>query len=131
MTTNQEIIYFELNNWSPGEDYPAVEPFLSWMINDLNIQFRNDDWAKEQKLCILVSIIDMSNNFCISAPKEWVQTNCPSLLTEYTQFLRTPDEDGYIEGRFGDEFLEYSEENFGVTWKYDEDDEYYEEDEEE
>ena len=111
----EEIIFFELNNWFADADYPAAEPFLTWIGNDLNIYFNNDDWVKENKLCVVRSIIDMSINFCITTTKSWVEKNCPELLTKYTKFLRFPDEDGYIEGRFGNDFLEYKEENIGTT----------------
>ena len=57
----------------------------------------------------------MSQHFCITATREWVEKNCPKLLTEYTKFLRYPDEDGDVQGRFGHWFLPYSEENFGIT----------------
>lgn len=117
----KEIVYFELNNWFAGDHYPAEEPFLTWIGNDLNIHFNNETWVKENKLCVVRSIIDMSVNFCITATKEWVESNCSRLLTEYTKFLRCPDEDGYVEGQFGDEFLEYSEENIGITYVDDED----------
>ena len=39
-----DIVYFELNNWFAGRDYPDAEPFLSWMEcnkeNKYYIQFR-------------------------------------------------------------------------------------------
>lgn len=110
-----EIIYFELNNWFSGRDYPAEEPFLSWLKDDLNIRFNNEEWVEENKLCVVRDLVDMSTNFCITATKEWVNENCPNLLTTYTQYLREPDEDGDVYGRFGHEFLEYCEENFGIT----------------
>lgn len=110
-----EIIHFELNNWSCGKDYPDVEPFLTWIGNDLNIHFNNEDWVKENKLCVVRTIIDMSVNFCITTTKKWVEKNCPKLLTEYNSFLRYPDKDGYIEGRFETDFLEYLEKNIGIT----------------
>lgn len=40
--------------------------------------------------------------------------NYPKLLTDYKGFLRDLDEDGYVYGQFGDEFLEYSEDNLGI-----------------
>lgn len=125
-----DIIYFELNNWYAGVDYPADEPFLSWMRDDLNICFRSDNWCKQNKLCVVTECIDMSSNFCITAAKSWVEDNCPKLLTNYEQFLRFPDEDGEVHGRFGTHFLEYSEENFGVTWNADEEYDDFEEDDE-
>lgn len=111
-----DVVYFELNNWCAGEDYPAAEPFLSWMRNDLAIRFRNEKWVKENELCVVESIVDMSSNFCITAKLEWVEKNCPDLLTKYTQFLRQPDEDGYVYGRFGHEFLPWAEENIGIEF---------------
>lgn len=110
-----EIVYFELNNWFAGRDYPNEEPFLSWMSNDLNIKFRDEEWVKENKLCVIMDFIDMSQNFCVTASKEWVEKNCPSLLTTHTEFLRIPDKYGDVQGRFGHWFLEYEEDNFGIT----------------
>lgn len=111
-----EIVYFELNNWFSGRDYPNAEPFISWMGNDLNLAFLNEEWVIKNKLCVVASIVDMSNNFCITATKEWVNKNCPELLTKYSEFIREPDEYGEASGRFGSYFMEYSEENFGIHW---------------
>lgn len=111
-----DIVYFELNNWTTGKDYPDAEPFLSWMKNDLCIQFRNENWVKENKLCVVVSRIDMSQNFCITATKEWVEKNCPELFTKYIEFIRYPNEYGDAEGRFGGYFLPYEEENIGIEY---------------
>lgn len=137
----EDIIYFELNNWSAGEDYPDAEPFLSWLIDDSNQAFRNEKWVKDNRLCVVFTPIDMSQNYCITATKDWVLKNCPDLLSDkkFKQFLRFPDEDGNVYSEFGMEFLPYKEENFGVTtvyWDNDyedwiEDDEYLERDEEE
>lgn len=112
-----DIVYFELNNWFSGRDYPNAEPFLSWLKNDLNLAFENEEWVKENQLCVLADVIDMSINFCISAKKEWVEKNCPELLTKYTDFLRYQDEDHVVYGRFGHVFLTYKEENIGVFWE--------------
>ena len=30
-----EIVYFELNNWFSGRDYPNEEPFTTWCDDDL------------------------------------------------------------------------------------------------
>ena len=125
-----EVIYFELNNWSRGRDYPATEPFIGWMERHLLPIFRNEKWVEENNLCIRASIVDMSQNFCITATKEWVEQNCPELLTKYTQFLREPDKYGDVEGQFGCPFLEYDESNIGLDWWSDEEDEPEEEDEE-
>ena len=111
--SKEGIIYFELNNWTCGEHYPAEEPFLTWFESDRNLYFNNAQWVKENKLCVVRSIIDMSVNFCITATKSWVEENCPRLLTHHQNFLRKPDEDGCVYGYWGDEFLPYTEENIG------------------
>lgn len=112
-----EVIYFELNNWFCGRDYPDAEPFISWMMDDLNQKFRNEDWVKENRLVVVESIVDMSLNYCIAATKEWVQANCPDLLTKYSQFVRYPEEDDDTpDGRFGCPFLEYGEANIGCHY---------------
>ena len=116
----QDIVYFELNNWFSGRDYPDAEPFLSWMQDDSKIIFANDEWAKANKLVVSETLIDMSLNYCITAPREWVEKNCPELLTKYTEFLRIPEEEGELpESRFdgnGPAFLPYEEQYFGVTY---------------
>ena len=98
---NEEIIYFELNNWMPNKDYPN----------------------KENKLVVVRTIVDMSANWCITATKEWVLKNCPELLTKYTKFLRCPDADEELPyGRFGSPFYEYTNENIG--WHFIDDEDY-------
>ena len=116
-----EIIYFELNNWFSGRDYPNAEPFLSWIQcnkeNKYYIQFRDESWIKENKLVVVESLVDMSMNFCITATKEWVEQNCPELLSIYKEFIRQPDEDDEAPyGRFGCPFLEYEENNIGYHY---------------
>lgn len=106
-----EVVYFELNNWMPGRDYPEAEPFIEWMSNDLKQQFEDEEWIKENKLVVVESLIDMSVNYCVTAPKEWVEKNCSELLAKYEEFLRVADE--VPVGRFGCPFLEWSEENTG------------------
>ena len=115
----KEIIYFELNNWFPGEHYPDEEPFTTWIGNDLTIYYNNEEWVKKNKLCVVKDIIDMSVNFCITATKEWVEDNCPRLLTDFTEFLREPNEDGDVFGQWGGHFLEYSEDNIGIIKEWD------------
>lgn len=128
------VVYFELNNWFGGRDYPNVEPFLTWISTS---KFSDPDWCKENKLVVKVGNIDMSAHYCISASREWVEKNCPDLLSdktfEYTiithsangtetntftnsfaNFLRYPDEDGDVYGKFGWKFNPYTKENFGV-----------------
>ena len=143
-----DVIYFSINNWFRGRDYPIGEPFDSWM-REYKL---TDEWCKENKICVKVGSIDMSINFCVTATREWVEKNCPQLLTDdsyiykistyfkgentikeytkkYSDFICIPDEDGDVYDRFDWSFLEYKEENFGVTyyedpnWTFDDDDE--------
>lgn len=82
----QDVIYFSVNNWFCGRDYPDTPNFRKWLGNDFKQSFRSDEWCKENKLCVYEGVIDMSHNYTVSAPREWVEKNCPELLTdeEYT-----------------------------------------------
>ena len=112
-----DIVYFELNNWFAGCDYPDAEPFLSWMKDDLNQKFRDEEWIKENKLVVVESLVDMSMNFCVTATKEWVENNCPELLYTYENFVRKPEDGEDVPyGRFECPFLEYNEENIGYHY---------------
>ena len=147
---NEEVIYFNVNNWFYEKDYPPIsDEFSKWVCKGY---FMDDEWCKEQKLCVLAGNIDMSANYCISAPRSWVEKNCPQLLTddEYTyylvyqrydpktggtieekrefkkkfsDFVYKPKQPGrtYVTGKFEWVFREYCEENFGVEF-YDEED---------
>ncbi len=113
----KDIVYFEFNNWTCGEDYPADQPYISWLGDDLDIKFNDEKWVKENNLCVIKTIVDMSLNFCITATREWVEENCPSLLTEYKEFLRFPDEDNEVHSEmiYVIKFLEYTDYNIGIT----------------
>ena len=120
-----EIIYFELNNWFPDRDYPNAEPFTSWLdFNWGGCVLQNEDWCKENQLCVIWTHVDMSSNYCVTAQKDWVEQVCPELLTKYTKFLRYPNPkyDNEVYGQFGHSFLEWSPEHFGSMFV--EDDEY-------
>ena len=69
-----EIIYFEVNDWSAGRDFPDCEPFNTWLSID-NLTFRKKQWLIENKIIVVETIIDMSLNYCVTAPKEWVEKN--------------------------------------------------------
>ena len=135
-----DVVYFELNNWFSGRDYPKDGILAQYVESH---QFSNDYWCKENKLCVLSGNVDMSTNWCISATYEWVVANCPELLSDkkykysiisyykweettneyekaYSDFVRHEDEYGDVEGQFGWTFLQYDPENFGVTYHEDE-----------
>lgn len=133
----KDVVYFSVDNWFSGRDYPYDEQFIKWMHDDLNQYFRNEEWVKENKLCVKWGFIDMSMNYCVTAPREWVEKNCPKLLTDdeyeydiiegvegrkshkgkYSEFVYQPDEEGNPpEDGFGWSFLEYCPENIGCTY---------------
>lgn len=150
---DKDIIYFSVNNWFCGEDYPNTSNFKKWLGDDLKQAFANDNWCKENKLCVTCQVIDMSFGYAISAPREWVEKNCPELLTndeytytvlsqwgdgkggwiteekeerkKYSDFVYVPDEGEDIpdRGLYDVPFREYKEENFGAEW-YEEEDDY-------
>lgn len=114
---NSEIIYFEFNMWEPGRFYPDEEPFRSWVElgeNDSYPLLDNEEWVKENELCVAICLIDQSVNYCVSATKEWVEKTCPKLLTHYSQFLRHPNKQGNILGQWGTIFLPYVVDNIGT-----------------
>lgn len=148
----EDIIYFSFNNWFSDRDYP----------NDLKYdelvncgRLSDKEWAKENKLVIVTGYIDMSINWCIAAPRKWVEENLPELLSDkeytyqlisyykgeetietytkkYSDFVYPCDENGEapLECKYGMPFKEYDEEEIGIHWV--EEDEFdWEEDEEE
>lgn len=125
---NNNIIYFELNHWST-EYYPDEEPFISWMSDYYETKEEEEkSWIRESKfldkycknneLVMVVTLVDMSVNFCVSAKKEWIEKHCPALLTKYTKFLRVDsiNPKDVPNGQFGSPFLEYTEENIGAHY---------------
>lgn len=57
---NKEVVYFSVNNWFSGENYPPTKNFKKWLSDDFNQSFRNDEWCKENKLCVYYGCVDMS-----------------------------------------------------------------------
>ena len=136
---SDDVVYFSVNNWMYGHDYPPTDNFRKWLGNDLHQSFRDEPWVRENKLCVRCGCIDMSQNYCVTAPRKWVEENCPELLSNgeftyttmindktvehkgrYAKFVYKPNADGVCEDRFGWPFLDYCEENIGVQW-YEED----------
>lgn len=136
------IIYFELNNWFGGRDYPENERFEKWVNENT---FSHEEFVKENNLCVRRGNVDMSINWCITAPESWVLKNCPELLSDekytyqicqyymgenkiidyegaYSNFLRFKEdpEDLHVYGRFDWPFLDYDPENIGKVEIYDE-----------
>lgn len=77
----KNIICFEVNDWY---EYPKY--FDEWFHSDKHAKtflVDLDKYAKENKLCIKVQTIDMAANMTITAPREWVEKNCPELFEQY------------------------------------------------
>ena len=115
-----EIIYFEVNNWISGENYPAEEPFLDWMSygeSGLSV-FASDEWVAENQLVVRAMPLDMSLNFCVTAPRKWVELNCPCLLERRNaRFLYPPAPNGEAPCGKEDYFEDYAEPNIGkIIW---------------
>lgn len=116
-----EVVYFEINNWYAGRDYPDEEPFISW----LNAEPygwclpSSEVWVKENDLVVSAKILDMSLNFCITAPKAWVEENCPALLEERNaQYVYQPEEGDVVPNGKHGVFYEYKEPYIGkIIWE--------------
>ena len=127
---NTDVIFFELNDWIYGRDYPVDESIATLVKTH---QFSSDSWCKSQGICVVAGHIDMSVNWCITAPKNWIEKVCLNMLTDksytydvlintehtvktklYSDFIRYPDIYGNVYGRFGWNFLSYCEKNLGV-----------------
>lgn len=110
---NDDIVYFWLNDW----DYPEEEPYLSWMLGEKDNKsvFQDEDWVKANKLCVILVPYIMDIYFFITAKREWVEKNCPSILTEYSDYIRTPDENGEVPDPICGRYKTYCEENIGIT----------------
>ena len=147
---NNDIVKFTLNNWMVGKDYPPGEPFETWMSF---YTLTHNNWCREQKICVYYGNIDMSTNYCVTATREWVEKNCPQLLSDgtytyketiykgslkettekigkFSDFVVYEDDDEEeVNNKFDWPFLEYKEENFGSfeykdpVWSGDEEDE--------
>ena len=125
----EELVYFELNNWTPDKDYPNKPQFTKWVGNVLTDSDNNEDWekdtfcdneyAKKNELVISFGLVDMSFDFCVVAKKSWVEKNCPSLLDEDSRFLAQKildEENEEYESHWGLPFLEYNHDNFGFHY---------------
>ena len=142
MMSDIELVHFELNNWFSGRDYPPEEPFTSWVSHHAfsddawcknnklvvlsgNIDMSTNwcitttrDWVEENCPELLH---DKSYTYkTIRRHYDTTRPRTPLVTTEVlhdgsmSQFIRYPEEDGDVYGRFGWHFPEYCEENYGV-----------------
>ena len=136
-----DIVYFELNNWFAGRDYPNEEPFITWCTE---YAFRDEEFLRENQLCVVETLIDKSVNWCVTASKDFVDKYCPKLLSNgtylvtfmrtgsegstkviegyaYHNFLRFPDADGDVYGKHGTKFKPWSEDSIGIEYREEDD----------
>lgn len=129
-----EIIYIDVDNWTCGEDYPDKEPFLTWMTpdydnpEDIIYKFEDDKWCKENKLVVVCTLLDMSLNFNIIAPKEWIEKTCPYIIDSQWDYTKSKKrgsiwhdpvnetEASLYRGMEG-HFLPYRKENYGIWYE--------------
>ena len=88
-----EIVYFELNNWFPGRDYPDAEPFNSWINTPTYTDaFEDNDWCIENNRMDLNDRFDEEKNGCTTKEvgyksnlKWWFK--CPRGLHDSDQYF--------------------------------------------
>lgn len=139
MNSTNDVIYIGIDNWFYGRDYPAIKKLADWVNKN---QFNNDEWCKEQKICVVSGVVDMSTAWLITAPRSWVESNLPELLTDdsyeyqlksvskdgeqihtytkkYSDFICKPDpkSDDELPDYFDYHFKEYCEDNFGCDFQ--------------
>ena len=143
---SEDIIYFSFNNWFSGRDYPIGDKYEELIDSH---KFSDENWVKENKLVVVAGNIDMSVNWCIAAPRKWVEENLPELLTneeynydiityykgENTVNTYTKKYSDFVypgipwECKYGMPFKEYDEEAVGVyyveedEWEWNDDEE--------
>ena len=118
-----------LNNWS-SEFCPNKEPFLTWLDDDGFTTLVDPNWVKNQKgLTVCYSDVDMSINFAITATEEWINNNCPCILTnseykeKFTEKCVHVDEDLRKYADYGTPFIELNEYTEGklIYWSREKD----------
>ena len=132
-----DIIYIGINNWFYERDFPPIKQLEEWVDA---YKFNDDEWCKEQKLCVVSGVVDMSVSWLITATRDWVEQNLPELLTDgsYTYGIVTHDRSGEHETQYtkkfsdfvyhpddptrdfsfhGYHFKEYDEEDFGCEYQ--------------
>ena len=72
----KDVVYFSVDNWFSGRDYPYDEYFIKWMRDDLNQYFRNEEWVKkmadtEDEKRLLELNDDVMHRLLSIKPHEW------------------------------------------------------------
>lgn len=96
----EELIYISVNHWACGDTYPDIEPLATWLDDDnIDKYLMSPGWVKEQGISVLITLVDMSFNFNIIAPKSWVDKIIPDIY-KFPKFIMQKDEDGKYRGRY-------------------------------
>ena len=128
----EDVVYFELFDLYKLPYYPREFPFL-WCTPEFLPVFLDDAFLKENQLCVVIQTFryplakyGYGFDWCITAPKWFVDKYCPKLLTDerymetdihcsfpYSNLLRFPDEDGIVYGSYGVQFKPWVPEEIG------------------
>ena len=89
-----KLIYFEFN-YQKYHHPPEVE----------KMSFLDEKWVAANHLSVIIK----NDSFYVTASKDWVRRNIPSLLGEYRIFCCLPEEEGLCYGTNNVKFLNYDE----------------------
>ena len=111
---NEDVVYFGFSDWEAGFDYPDTPNFRELIGDRKNCKFSDDAWCRENKLCVVMAPEGDSWIYSVTAPREWVEKNCPEVLgTDYENIKKSEDEE-YFENRYDLYYLDYDPICFGV-----------------
>lgn len=128
----RDIVKFYINNWEPdcpetcqGIDIFSKECFVTEYIHIFGdsfyeFKFTDDDWCREQKICVLNDIADQSTDSFVVAPREWVEKNWPEIINSEWDYTNKPSP-FLSHPRLTnpeDIWLDYCEDNFGCDWLF-------------
>lgn len=74
----ENVIYFELNDWHKTDSYPPLDIFETWIKER---KFSDDEWCKRNRLCVIAASPDEPlQHWLVTATTLWVAEKCPELL---------------------------------------------------
>ena len=74
----ENVIYFELNDWHKTDSYPPLPIFQKWVKER---KFSDEDWCKRNRLCVIAASPDEPlQHWLVTAPLEFVAEYCPELI---------------------------------------------------
>ena len=113
MKENKQLVYFTVDNWSPGVDYPRCDNFENLYREDLDaFAFIDNEYCKENKLAVYCTTLDMSIAFTVVAPIGWCVKNSPEIIGSYWDETAKPGKNNWKESIYGLPYPEYKEKNF-------------------